>query len=781
MVTTDEVRKKRVGKACDSCRMKKTKCDGRRPCLRCSQDDKLCTYSEKRRQQEKTYSASYVELLEIRVEMLQEGLQKVITKLSRGEDVSSFIPANNDFSINGIIELLKENNIIGSGAAGMVSGMYSQTTPSPSDTIEENEVWPSQSHGTQGQGASHTRSQSQNAFGSMNNASSHFRTSSVAPRSHSTMAFSGQGHNRSSSAGPGRRGLSQFGNNEHTRGRQRVDYYESDMNSGDSDGENEESFPKSTDVDEIDHDQELATVGGLGLGGSPSQQQSHLNRSVSSQSQNQMSSTNFEPTPDAYSPVFKVSPFSDQTGNTSPPSASGAGDYGNSPPSKIRVDGLAGEEINPAYQQQPSYGQQQSIQQHQLQHGGTLSPVSSGLTNESSLSGQHFGSAGASSMPSSYMPQYDTRQSFDGMMPPSSMQNHTSMGDGEIQGAAQAQGLSQGQEPQFMYNQSQHNSMVGGSGSGPADNTSVPSHADASDFAGPSSFQMAPPSLGGTTSVSDEPSSVMIPSDIDGVGFQNPDANSVAAAVADIHTTPMPYDYERTDFGINMGMNLQHGMGMDLLSLGPYKSAASLATAAIAGDYDPSDLISRSRRGSDVQSPWNTVSPSELMNPAGMSPASTVATGILNPEPLDLAGGVGHASQSRKSSFGAISRGMDDLTLSGPASPANSTSTILASNSSSTGNSSVCSSAGKIHKRSHSPHHHHHFHSGTPTSGSAPYYYQRGESASRRRDRSRSKAATVRSPRATVGGVETNDDRGRSSSKPPFGLWRQAEEEAILH
>lgn len=36
--------RKRVVKACDRCRLKKSKCDGSNPCTRCKQDNAICQF-----------------------------------------------------------------------------------------------------------------------------------------------------------------------------------------------------------------------------------------------------------------------------------------------------------------------------------------------------------------------------------------------------------------------------------------------------------------------------------------------------------------------------------------------------------------------------------------------------------------------------------------------------------------------------------------------------------------------------------------------------------------
>lgn len=72
------LKKKRVGKACDSCRIKKTKCDGKKPCNRCLQDNKICVFTEKKKPKEKTHLSGYVELLETRLDLLTKSLEKLV-------------------------------------------------------------------------------------------------------------------------------------------------------------------------------------------------------------------------------------------------------------------------------------------------------------------------------------------------------------------------------------------------------------------------------------------------------------------------------------------------------------------------------------------------------------------------------------------------------------------------------------------------------------------------------------------------------------------------------
>ncbi|KAK9450903.1 uncharacterized protein V1518DRAFT_161694 [Limtongia smithiae] len=98
--------RKRVGKACDSCRIKKSKCDGRKPCSRCIMDDKICTFTERKKSREKLYSSRYVELLENRIEILQNAVTELVRRVSRGEDISCLISKNGHISINRALQEL---------------------------------------------------------------------------------------------------------------------------------------------------------------------------------------------------------------------------------------------------------------------------------------------------------------------------------------------------------------------------------------------------------------------------------------------------------------------------------------------------------------------------------------------------------------------------------------------------------------------------------------------------------------------------------------------------
>lgn len=108
------LRKKRVGKACDSCRIKKTKCDGKKPCNRCTLDNKICVFTEKKKVKDKSHPNGYVELLETRLDLLTKSLEKMI-QLSRphlpflNELTDEETDENDVIPINRVVQYLIDN------------------------------------------------------------------------------------------------------------------------------------------------------------------------------------------------------------------------------------------------------------------------------------------------------------------------------------------------------------------------------------------------------------------------------------------------------------------------------------------------------------------------------------------------------------------------------------------------------------------------------------------------------------------------------------------------
>ncbi|KAF1928853.1 uncharacterized protein M421DRAFT_61552 [Didymella exigua CBS 183.55] len=84
MEAHDNIRK-RVCKACDRCRLKKSKCDGASPCSRCKADNAICVFGERKKSQDKVYPKGYVEMLEQQQAQLVAGLRDLYTRLQSGQ------------------------------------------------------------------------------------------------------------------------------------------------------------------------------------------------------------------------------------------------------------------------------------------------------------------------------------------------------------------------------------------------------------------------------------------------------------------------------------------------------------------------------------------------------------------------------------------------------------------------------------------------------------------------------------------------------------------------
>lgn len=124
-------KKKRVGKACDLCRIKKTKCDGKKPCGRCLTDNKICVFLEKRRAKDKLPPSGYVELLETRLDLLTKSLQKMVLLL---KDHLPFLrelydPESDSIPINDVVTyLIREKGLLASLPVEWEKGAYIAAT-----------------------------------------------------------------------------------------------------------------------------------------------------------------------------------------------------------------------------------------------------------------------------------------------------------------------------------------------------------------------------------------------------------------------------------------------------------------------------------------------------------------------------------------------------------------------------------------------------------------------------------------------------------------------------
>ncbi|KAH8667488.1 hypothetical protein BGZ60DRAFT_377469, partial [Tricladium varicosporioides] len=78
-------RHKRVWKACERCRMKKTKCDGESPCKRCKDDGLVCTAGSRKKTEFKQLPRGYAEVLENTQYALIATVQKLYTMVRNNE------------------------------------------------------------------------------------------------------------------------------------------------------------------------------------------------------------------------------------------------------------------------------------------------------------------------------------------------------------------------------------------------------------------------------------------------------------------------------------------------------------------------------------------------------------------------------------------------------------------------------------------------------------------------------------------------------------------------
>lgn len=77
--------RKRVCKACDRCRLKKSKCDGSSPCSRCKADNSICVFGERKKSHDKVYPKGYVEMLEQQQSQLVSGMQELYRRLEKAK------------------------------------------------------------------------------------------------------------------------------------------------------------------------------------------------------------------------------------------------------------------------------------------------------------------------------------------------------------------------------------------------------------------------------------------------------------------------------------------------------------------------------------------------------------------------------------------------------------------------------------------------------------------------------------------------------------------------
>ncbi|KAG9250085.1 uncharacterized protein F5Z01DRAFT_427055 [Emericellopsis atlantica] len=89
-------RHKRVWKACERCRMKKTKCDGEFPCKRCKDDGLICTAGIRKKTEYKQLPKGYAEVLEHTQFALVQTVHKLYQMVREGQTWTLDEPTLND-------------------------------------------------------------------------------------------------------------------------------------------------------------------------------------------------------------------------------------------------------------------------------------------------------------------------------------------------------------------------------------------------------------------------------------------------------------------------------------------------------------------------------------------------------------------------------------------------------------------------------------------------------------------------------------------------------------
>ncbi|CAF9923374.1 MAG: hypothetical protein HETSPECPRED_005308 [Heterodermia speciosa] len=78
--TTTPPPRKRVGKACDRCRNKKSKCNGQQSCSRCTDDNELCLYSQRDKGGDKLWPRGTVETMQKQRDILGDTILTLYKK-----------------------------------------------------------------------------------------------------------------------------------------------------------------------------------------------------------------------------------------------------------------------------------------------------------------------------------------------------------------------------------------------------------------------------------------------------------------------------------------------------------------------------------------------------------------------------------------------------------------------------------------------------------------------------------------------------------------------------
>ncbi|KAK9241785.1 hypothetical protein V1506DRAFT_549644 [Lipomyces tetrasporus] len=134
-------KRERVGRACDACRIKKSKCDGNKPCSRCIADHKVCIFTSRKCSTDKLYPGNYVELLHNRIEVLQLGLELLVQRINRGDAISCLLDDMGKININMVLDKLSVSRIGTDHFSVMErsSPSSSMASSGDGDDVDENE------------------------------------------------------------------------------------------------------------------------------------------------------------------------------------------------------------------------------------------------------------------------------------------------------------------------------------------------------------------------------------------------------------------------------------------------------------------------------------------------------------------------------------------------------------------------------------------------------------------------------------------------------------------
>ncbi|KIW26547.1 uncharacterized protein PV07_09634 [Cladophialophora immunda] len=102
----------RVLKACDRCRLKKTKCDGKRPCSRCEAEDTVCSFAMPKKFRNVVHPKGSVEMLLQQQEWLVSGLLELYRRTQLGCGSSSDSPPDGKAGLPSVHHILEQLGVL---------------------------------------------------------------------------------------------------------------------------------------------------------------------------------------------------------------------------------------------------------------------------------------------------------------------------------------------------------------------------------------------------------------------------------------------------------------------------------------------------------------------------------------------------------------------------------------------------------------------------------------------------------------------------------------------